>query len=73
MPAEQLIMRMISSLGQIDNKKLSTGKLENDDWKRFNEAISILADTNVFFMMLVVLLHLKLKQSVEDLLLKGRA
>jgi len=49
MPAEQLIMRMISSLGQIDNKKLSTGKLENDDWKRFNEAISILADTNVFF------------------------
>ena len=49
MPAEQLMMRMISSLGQIDNKKLSTGKLENEDWKRFNEAISILADTNVFF------------------------
>ena len=49
MPADQLIMRMISSLGQIDNKKLSTGKLENDDWKRFNEAISILADTNIFF------------------------
>lgn len=49
MPAEQLIMRMISSIGQIDNKKLSTGKLENEDWKRFNEAISILADTNIFF------------------------
>ena len=49
MPAEQLILRMISSLGQIDNKKLSTGKMENDDWKRFNEAISILADTNIFF------------------------
>lgn len=49
MPAEQLIMRMISSLGQIDNKKLSTGKLENEDWRRFNEAISILADTNIYF------------------------
>lgn len=49
MPAEQLILRMISSLGQIDNKKLSTGKMENDDWKRFNEAISILSDTNIFF------------------------
>lgn len=49
MPAEQLIMRMISSIGQIDNKKLSTGKLENEDWRRFNEAISILADTNIFF------------------------
>ena len=49
MPAEQLIMRMISSLGQIDNKKLSTGKLENEDWRRFNEAISILSDTNIYF------------------------
>ena len=36
MPAEQLILRMISSLGQIDNKKLQTGRLENDDWKRVN-------------------------------------
>ena len=49
MPAEQLIMRMISSLGQVDNKKLQTGKLENDDWKRINEAISQLADTNIYF------------------------
>ena len=49
MPAEQLIMRMISSLGQVDNKKLQTGRLENEDWRRINEAISQLADTNVFF------------------------
>ena len=49
MPAEQLIMRMISSLGQVDNKKLQTGKLENEDWRRVNEAISQLADTNIFF------------------------
>ena len=49
MPAEQLIMRMISSLGQVDNKKLQTGRLENDDWKRVNEAISQLADTNIYF------------------------
>ncbi len=49
MPAEQLIMRMISSLGQVDNKKLQTGKLENEDWRRINEAISQLADTNIYF------------------------
>lgn len=49
MPAEQLIMRMISSLGQVDNKKLQTGKLENEDWRRINEAISQLAETNIFF------------------------
>ena len=49
MPAEQLVMRMISSLGQVDNKKLQTGKLENDDWRRVNEAMSQLADTNLYF------------------------
>ena len=49
MPAEQLIMRMISSLGQVDNKKLQTGRLENEDWRRINEAISQLAGTNIYF------------------------
>ena len=49
MPAEQLIMRMISSLGQVDNKKLQTGRLENEDWRRVNEAISQLAETNIYF------------------------
>lgn len=49
MPAEQLVMRMISSLGQVDNKKLQTGKMENEDWRRVNEAISQLADTNIYF------------------------
>ena len=49
MPAEQLVMRMISYLGQVDNKKLQTGKLENDDWRRVNEAMSQLADTNLYF------------------------
>ena len=49
MPAEQLVLRMISSLGQIDNKKLQTGRLENEDYRRINEAMSQLADTNIYF------------------------
>ena len=49
MPAEQLALRMISSLGQIDNKKLQTGRLETEDYRRLNEAMSQLADTNIFF------------------------
>src|SRR5690606_8633983 len=32
MSGEQLVMRMISSLGRIDQSKLRTGKLDNDDW-----------------------------------------
>ena len=49
MPAEQLILRMISSVGQIDNSKLKNGRMENEDWRRFDEAISQLGNTNIFF------------------------
>ena len=48
MGAEQLANRMISSVGQIDGYKLRSGRLEHNDWKRVNEAISRLADTKIF-------------------------
>jgi len=48
MGAEQLASRMLSSLGQIEGKKLSTGKLLNDDWRRVNEAISQLSDAKMY-------------------------
>ena len=48
MGAEQLALRMLSSVGQIDNNKLKSGRLEHNDWKRINEAISRLADTKIF-------------------------
>ena len=48
MPAEQLVMRLLSSLGQIDQQKVRTGKLEQEDWPRLTSALAILNDTNVF-------------------------
>jgi len=48
MGAEQLINRMLASVGQIDMGKIITGKLEHQDWKRINESISRLADTKIF-------------------------
>ena len=48
MPAEQLVNRMISAVGQIDSKKLQTGQLQHTDWKKYNEAMSQLADTNIY-------------------------
>ena len=48
MGAEQLISRMLASVGQIEMNKLRTGRLEHQDWKRVNEAISRLADTKIF-------------------------
>lgn len=48
MGAEQLANRIISSLGQIEGVKLSTGRLLNDDWKRVNEAVSQLSDAKMY-------------------------
>ena len=47
MSAEQIAMRILSSLGQIDGFKLKTGNLMNNDWKRINEAVSQLSNTNL--------------------------
>ena len=48
MPAEMLVNRMISSVGQIDAYKLQTGLMAENDWKRYNEAMSQLSDTNIY-------------------------
>ena len=47
MPAEQLVNRMRSAVGQIDSSKIRTGNMSHEDWKRINEANSQLAETNI--------------------------
>ena len=48
MPGEQLAMRMMSSLGRIDQHKVRTGKLLDDDWPRLTSAVEILKDAKLF-------------------------
>jgi len=48
MPGEALAMRMMSSLGRIDQHKVRTGKLEDDEWPRLTSAINMLAETKLF-------------------------
>lgn len=48
MGASQITNRMLASVGQIDSLKLKTGRMENIDWKKFNEAYSLLAETKLF-------------------------
>ncbi len=48
MPGEALAMRMMSSLGRIDQHKVRTGKLDDDDWPRLTSAINLLAETKLF-------------------------
>jgi replicative DNA helicase len=48
MPAEQLTMRMLSSLGRIDQHKVRTGKLADDDWPRLTSALELLNATEIY-------------------------
>lgn len=48
MPAEQLIMRLLSSIGRINQTKVRTGKLEDEDWPKLSAAISKLKDRPLF-------------------------
>ncbi|MCH9674031.1 MAG: replicative DNA helicase [Gammaproteobacteria bacterium] len=48
MPSEQLTMRMMSSLGRIDQHKVRTGRLDDDDWPRLTSALTMLNETKIF-------------------------
>lgn len=48
MPGDSLAMRMMSSLGRIDQHKIRTGKLDDDEWPRLTSAINLLAETKLF-------------------------
>ncbi len=48
MPGESLAMRMMSSLGRINQTRVRTGKLEDDEWPRLTSAVSMLAETKFY-------------------------
>ncbi|MEM7079462.1 MAG: replicative DNA helicase [Pseudomonadota bacterium] len=48
MPSEAIIMRMLSSLGRIDQTRLRTGDLQDEDWSRFTGAVSQLRDKRLY-------------------------
>ena len=47
-PADQLVMRMLSSLGRIDQTRMRTGDLHPDDWDRFSSARLQLKDKALY-------------------------
>jgi replicative DNA helicase len=48
MPGDSLAMRMMSSLGRIDQHRVRTGKLEDDEWPRLTSAVNLLSETSIF-------------------------
>ena len=47
-PADQLVMRMLSSLGRIDQTRMRTGDLQARDWDMFNSARAMLKDKPLY-------------------------
>ena len=48
MSASQLAMRMLASVGQINFKKLRTGRLDDEDWARLTSAMTLLGGAPLF-------------------------
>ena len=48
MPSQQLVFRMISSLGRVDQTHLRTGKFPDEDWSRINTAVQLMSDAPIF-------------------------
>jgi len=48
MPGEQLTMRLLSSMGRVNQHNVRTGQLTEEDWPRIATAVKIFADVPMF-------------------------
>jgi replicative DNA helicase len=64
MGATQLAMRLVCSVGRIDQQRLRTGRLTEDDWPRLTHAIQKMQDAN---------LHIDETPALNPLELRARA
>lgn len=49
MPSDQLMMRMLASMGRVDQTRIRTGQLDDEDWSRISGVMGIfLENKNIF-------------------------
>ncbi|WP_111655667.1 replicative DNA helicase [Isoalcanivorax indicus] len=48
MPSDSLVMRMLSSLGRINQQNVRSGRLDADDWPRISSAIQLLSERKLY-------------------------
>ncbi len=49
MPSDQIMMRMLASLGRIDQTKIRTGQLDDEDWARLSSTMGLLIENGKMF------------------------
>jgi replicative DNA helicase len=48
MPSESIVMRMLSSIGRIDQTRIRSGKLIDEDWPKLSAAVNLLKDLPLY-------------------------
>lgn len=48
MSKEQLVMRLLSSVGRIDSQRIRTGKLQDQDWPKLSRAVGMLSEAPIY-------------------------
>lgn len=48
MPGEAIVMRLLSSLCRIDQLRIRTGKLNDEDWPRISSTVSMLSEAKLY-------------------------
>ena len=49
MPSEQIMMRMLASLSRVDQSKIRTAQLDDEDWARISNTMAMLKDKDCLF------------------------
>lgn len=49
MPADQIMMRMLASLSRVDQTKIRTGQLDDEDWARISSTMGVLMEKKNMF------------------------
>tara|TARA_R110000868_G_scaffold392875_1_gene663716 strand:- start:27964 stop:29358 length:1395 start_codon:yes stop_codon:yes gene_type:complete len=47
MPSESLVMRMLASIGRIEQQRIRTGRLSDEDWPRITSSIAMFAESKL--------------------------
>lgn len=47
MPSESIVMRMLSSIGRVEQQHIRTGRLSDDDWPRITSTIAMFSETKL--------------------------
>ena len=48
MPSDSIVMRMMSSLGRINQHNVRTGQLSDEDWPRLSSAVNMIKQAKIF-------------------------